>query len=119
MWLRSFFYFNPTVASLEEIKGVYVLTEAGAEPLLEGGIVEVDYVTNLYAAAKLGYEDNQTLKYDKAVTAALVKGETNEDGYTGYTVKVPAKAEGTTWAAILVIDANGNYAISNPWWISK
>ncbi|MBQ6809903.1 MAG: hypothetical protein IJO94_00705, partial [Firmicutes bacterium] len=107
------------VASLETIKGVYVLTETGAEPLLEGAMVEVDFVDNLYASKDLGYKNDQTLKYDKAVTDALVKGTKDAAGYTPYTVTVPAKATGKTWAAIIVIDENGNFAVSNPWWITK
>lgn len=107
------------VASLEDIDKVYVLTETGAEPLVSKSITEVNYVTDFSAKKDLGYADKQTVKYDKVATDALVKGTKDAAGYTPYTVTVPAKASGKTWAAILVMDANGNYAISNPWWIVK
>lgn len=94
------------VDSLAKITDVLVLTKDAQDEYKEG---------TLNGAPNPGYsapyQDQSYIKYDKALSPAV-----SDDG--NYTIDIPA-AEGTdTWAAVLVMDENGNYAMTNPYWLS-
>lgn len=89
------------VSSLAEIQGVYVLTKNGTE--------------NLTAMPNSAYSE-EYLKYDYYATQDTDVYYNSDDGVYEIEVDVDVDEE-DTWAALLVLDVNGNYAVTNPWWI--
>lgn len=103
--------------SVNGIKDIYVLTMDGTEPLVDGAITKIDFVSGLYYSYDDRYEDGATLKYDKAATdATKATIKEGKDGKVSATVT--AKVTKDTWVAVVVMDKTGNFAISNPWWIN-
>lgn len=90
------------VSSLAALQGVYVLTKNGT--------------TNLTAMPASAYSE-EYLKYDAAATDDTHFYYDVSTGMYEVHVEVDVDEE-DTWAALLVLDVNGNYAITNPWWIN-
>lgn len=98
------FDFTINVKSLAKVKDVILLTKDAAEAYTTSGLIGTQ-------------QDQTTLKYVKE--QSKIGEDANaavKDG--NYTFKVPVKAGEKTWAAVLVMDENGNYAITNPYWIT-
>lgn len=94
------FSLDLSVESLANIKDIVVLTATA----------ETDY-----EAAGAGSYCEGYLKYD----ASSSKMGVNDKKWEGtLDINVGADTE-KTWVAVLVMDENGNYAITNPYWIVK
>ncbi|MEE0776225.1 MAG: S-layer homology domain-containing protein, partial [Bacillota bacterium] len=91
------FELSMEIKSLAEIKDILVLSESA----------DTDYT----AAGKTLYTDKY-LKYD----AKASKLDVNKKELT-FDAKVAIKDRDITWVAFMVIDVNGNYAITNPYWV--
>lgn len=104
----SKFTLNLEVKSLAKITDVLVLTKDGQDEYKKG---------TLNGAPNPGYsspyQDQTYIKYD----ASLSPKEIADNGR--YTIEIPVDKDTETWAAILVMDENGNYAVTNPYWISE
>ena len=88
------------IESLAEIKDILVLTEY-ADTAYE------DFTGS-------DFTDGRSVQYDAEASKLNVGG--NEATFT-YTAEVP---EGEfSWVAFLVVDVNGNFAITNPYWIAN
>ncbi len=91
------------VSSLADIQGFYVLTKDGTDDLTAMG-------QSMYSEEYLQYDywatDDLEIDYDdeKQVYEVYVSIDVYDED---------------TWAALLVLDENGNYAITNPWWIES
>ncbi|HMM06431.1 MAG TPA: S-layer homology domain-containing protein [Clostridiales bacterium] len=93
------------VSSLAEIQNFYVLTKDGTD--------------DLTAMGKSMYSE-EYLKYDAYATNDLRNSINYDDEKQVYEVEVDIDVyDEDTWAALLVLDENGNYAITNPWWIQS
>jgi hypothetical protein len=90
--------FNMTfkISSLTGVNKVMVMKKDGPDAYTEGTL-------------NGKYSDVKNIAYD---ASALT-----EAGGT-YTVDVPVASGEKTWIAILVVDNNGNYAVTNPYWIT-
>lgn len=91
---------NVKIDSLAKIKDVLVLTKDAKDQYQEGSLIGA-------------YQDQKYIKYDKGLSKMNINKK-NVD----YEIKVPVKDGEKTWAAILVMDENGNYAMTNPYWLS-
>lgn len=91
------------VSSLADLQGIYVLTKTGTQDLTAMG-------TSMYSHEYMKY-DYEATTYDTHYTYDSTKGV--YEVYVGVDVD-----EEDTWAALLVLDTNGNYAVTNPWWIN-
>ncbi len=89
------------VSSLAEVQDFYVLTKDGTEDLTAMG-------ASMNSSEYLQYDYNATDKLN-------VNYDADRDVYKVY-INIDVSDE-DTWAALLVLDENGNYAITNPWWI--
>ena len=97
---NSYFEANVDVSSLYGMQGFYVLTKDGA--------------TDLTAMGKSMYS-KEYLKYDQYATDNSYVYQYSANNYNWH-IRVDVGTE-DTWVALLVIDQNGNYAITNPWWV--
>ncbi|MCI8648419.1 MAG: CehA/McbA family metallohydrolase [Firmicutes bacterium] len=100
------FTLNMKVDSLAAITDVLVLTKDAKDNYTAGtlnGEPNPGYSSP--------YQDQTYIKYDKALSPAV-----SADG--NYTISVPVESGHDTWAAVLVMDENGNYAMTNPYWLS-
>ncbi|MEG1496717.1 MAG: S-layer homology domain-containing protein [Clostridiales bacterium] len=86
------FIVNIKIQSLNKIKDIIVLTKDAKDTYGETGIL-----------------------YDKSLSKLNVNAKVVDN----CKIKVPVKNSTETWAAVMVYDVNGNYAITNPWWISS
>lgn len=115
---KTNFTVDLTYYSVNGIKDIYVLTKDGSEPLVDGAITEINFVSDLYYSYDDHYADGATLKYDKVATEATrATVKKAADGKVSATVT--ATVTDDTWVAVLVMDETGNFAISNPWWIKS
>ena len=103
------FTLNLKVDSLAKITDVLVLTKDAKDEYKEGtlnGTPNPGYSSP--------YQDQQYIKYDKVLSPELI----GADGTGTYTINIPVTSDTNTWAAVLVMDENGNYAMTNPYWLS-
>lgn len=103
------FTLNLKVDSLAKITDVLVLTKDAKDEYKEGtlnGTPNPGYSSP--------YQEQQYIKYDKSLSPELI----GADGTGTYTINIPVTSDTNTWAAVLVMDENGNYAMTNPYWLS-
>lgn len=91
------FYLNMEIKSLDNIKDILVLTK-DADTTYDG------LGTSAYSEGKI--------KYDAEASRLNVNAKEIE-----FEAKVPVEAGEKTWIAFLVVDVNGSYAITNPYWV--
>lgn len=95
--VKDSFKFTVDVESLANIKDVAIITK--------------DSKDNYLGAGKTIYSEKH-LKHDATISKLDVNSKNAE-----YTFEVPVADGESTWVAIFVIDENGNFAITNPYWV--
>ncbi|MEE0777112.1 MAG: S-layer homology domain-containing protein [Bacillota bacterium] len=91
------FELSMEIKSLANIKDILVLTKDADSD---------------YEALGTSMYTEQYLQYDKKASRLNVNAKEID-----FSAKVPVAAGENTWVAFMVIDINGNYAITNPFWI--
>lgn len=96
-----------SVATFDDDPEIYVLTKNGDADLtaLPQQLFDDD-----------GDGTKEYLQYDAKATEATSYAFNEETGLWEVSVVVPVDDK-DTWVALLVIDDDGNYAITNPWWV--
>lgn len=98
---NDYFYLNMEIKSLANIKDILVLTK-DADTDYEGAGLPASMYTEQY------------VKYDKEASRLNVNAKEID-----FNAKVALPKGESTWVAFMVIDENGNYAITNPYWVQN